>query len=386
MIGTFRHLLSPSTWLVKQFVGVNTVQSDAFGNLTVSSGNRPLDRGKIVGAIDEPHDSRVSRITGQISGWVLCGTGQIDRVEVFVDALKVADARICLPSHGIRSDLEEAGVCRFQVNLHPDQMPADRDAIQVEFVAYTMCGESRRFAPRKMFLKQPGDADVSRITASLTNGAPLRRGNRAGKRIKVAVFAHELGYGGAQLYLQELLRQIAQRGDIDFVIRSPKDGPLRSELSSLGYPTEIHPGSSFSNAEAHDKETDAVGRWLLEHEFDCVIANTLIGFYAVNAAAAIGLPSIWAIHESFPLPTWSAFVTQESHVSGFLLQRIEIALRQCSNALFVSEATRRMFIDYDSDGRFLIMSYGVNNIAIEKFLQGFDRDGARDPAWNSDEH
>jgi glycosyltransferase involved in cell wall biosynthesis len=116
---------------------------------------------------------------------------------------------------------------------------------------------------------------------------------------------------------------------------------------------------------------------LLDNDFDCVISNTLSGYYAINAAAEAGIPCVWAVHESFPLETWSAYYTQEHPGSDFFLSRIKAAFRRCSTVVFESDATREMFLEHGCGARFLKMPYGVDNSAVDRFLQDFDRDGAR---------
>jgi D-inositol-3-phosphate glycosyltransferase len=275
--------------------------------------------------------------------------------------------------------LPEARICGFQINLRPDQMPADKDTIEVGFSAHTSQGDFRLFPPRVMRLGAQRRITYFPAAANdLQKSTARRPRKRADSRIKIAVFTHDLGFGGGQLYLQELLRQLAHRSDIEGVVRCPTDGPLRSELSRLGYMTEIYRTPSTSNVEEHDREIDAVRRWLLDNDFDCVISNTLGAYYAINAAAEGGIPSIWAVHESFPLETWSAYYTQELPGSDFFLSRIKAAFQSCSMVVFESDATREIFLQYGCGVRFVKMAYGVNNSAVDTFLRDFDRDNARD--------
>jgi D-inositol-3-phosphate glycosyltransferase len=177
--------------------------------------------------------------------------------------------------------------------------------------------------------------------------------------------------------LQELLRQFAARSEADCVVRSVEDGPLRSELTALGFSVEVFQNPSILDVDRHDRATDAISDWLVQNEFDCVLANPLSSCYAINAAYKAGLPSVWAIHESFPLATWSAWYTGERPGSEFFLSRIKAALGRCSAAIFESDATRRMFIEYGNEDRFLKIPYGINASTIDTFLRNFDRDQAR---------
>ncbi len=351
-----RRLVSVRSWLRMRY------QVDAFAL-----------GGDVVGAIDTPPDP-VSRDTGGISGWALSRSSRIDRVEIFVDGRSVGYAALCLPRADIYGDVAEARICGFQIHVHPELMPADCITMQVGFVVHLMSGESHAFPPRALTLRPHAEFDT---VAPSPRSAPRRAHLRAEGTVRLACFAHDLGYGGGQLYLQELLRQFAARAEVDCVVRSPCDGPLRSELTSLGFTVEISPEPSTTNAGRHDQVTDALGHWLLEHEFDCVLANTLSGFHAINAAHDVGLPSLWAIHESFPLSTWSAFYTHERPGSQFVLARIKAALSRSSAVIFESEATRQMFLEYGHADSLLTIPYGINVSTIDRFLRSFDRDQAR---------
>ena len=329
----------------------------------------------LVGAIDFPHQGTIDRCMGQIDGWALSRTGKIDRVEILIDGVAVGNATLCVPRWDILSDLPEARVCGFRFHLPPDRMPAQLQSIEAQFVVRPMEGKARTFPPCSIPLG--GRAEHSPAPMRAAAACPPRRIDRS-RKPKVACFTHSLGYGGGQLYLQELLRQLVARDEIDFVVRSPQWGPLVSDLKALGIPVIRFQEPSTADPAQHDRVTTAIGEWLLENGFECVLANTLSGFYAVNAAAAVGLPSIWAVHESFPIPLWSAYYAQGRPGSEFVASRVEAALRASSAVIFESDATRQLFIEYDDSQRFLKVPYGVDISSIDMFLKGFDRRNARE--------
>jgi glycosyltransferase involved in cell wall biosynthesis len=367
-VGFLRHALAVRNWFPLVFP---TADLDVDGRLQAEG------EGRILGAFDELPNGTISRTTGQISGWTLSRSHAVDRVEVFVDAKPVGRARICLPRSGIRSRLPDANICGFQINVPSERIPADQGTLQVAFVTHLVNGGFQRFPPREMRLGPRSEATNQGAAGPVKRRGCGKLNPRSTTAIKVACFTHDLGYGGGQLYLQELLRRLAPLEEIDFVVRSPRDGPLGIGLSRLGVATEICPEPSKTDADDHSRETDAVSRWLIENDFDCVLANTLAGHYAINAAVQAGLPNIWSIHESFPLATWSAFYTQERAGSAFFLSRLEAALRQCSAVTFESDATRNLFLTYGSEDRFLKVPYGIDTSAVCAFLRGFDRDRER---------
>jgi D-inositol-3-phosphate glycosyltransferase len=332
------------------------------------------------GAIDGPHDGLISRDTGEVYGWALLPSDTIDRVEIIVDGRSAGAARLGVPRTDILSDLPEAGICGFQINLDPEHLPTYRDTVDVGFVVHAMSAVSHAFRPRTMRLapaaQVAADTVAPKPTGPNVDGRPGRTRPSGGK-LRLACFTHDLGYGGGQLYLQELLRQFAAGAAADGVVYSPKDGPLRHELTSLGFRVEILQEPSLTDADAYERATDTIAERLRNEPFDCVLANTLAGFPAINAAAKARLPSVWSVHESFRLPMWSALYTRQRPGSEFVLSKIVAALGQSSSVIFESEATRRMFLPYGAEDRFVKISYGVATSTIDRFLAGFDRQRAR---------
>ena len=168
-------------------------------------------------------------------------------------------------------------------------------------------------------------------------------------RCRVACFTHDLEYGGAQLFLAEFLRQAIGEEGLAFQVFSPSDGPLRHDLEALGLTVELFRRPSKTREGRHDLESAALGRRLADGGFDCVLANTLAAFSAVNAAAGVGIPSIWAIHESFSLPVWSAIYTGWRPGRRFVRHRLDSALERASAVTFVAEATRRPYLGHSRE-------------------------------------
>ena len=331
---------------------------------------------EIAGGLDMPPNSLLDRQTGLVEGWALARDEPIDRVEILVDEKSVGDASIALPHPTICARLPDAAVCGFRFYLPAAAIPQERDSIRLGFVAHGLSGRVYPFAAQEMRLASrptenpPGDFQ----TASIAGRRERQRGH--GKS-RIACFTHDLEYGGAQLFLAELLRQAAGAEGLAFEVFSPSDGPLRRDLEALGLTVELFRKPSKNQAARHDLESAALGRRLADGCFDCVLANTLSTFFAVNAAAGAGLPAIWAIHESFSLPVWSAIYAGRRRDQGFIRCRLDSALAQASAVTFVAEATRRPYLGLARAERFLSIPYGIDVTAIEHYLAKFDRAAMR---------
>jgi len=158
---------------------------------------------------------------------------------------------------------------------------------------------------------------------------------------------------------------------------SPVDGPLRHDLQALGLTVELFRQPSKTREDRHNLDSAALARRLADAGFDCVFANTLFEFSAVIAAAGAGIPSIWAIHESFSLPVWSAAYADWRPARTFIRRRLENALEQASAVTFVAEATRRLYLGHARAERFLCIPFGIDVAAIERYRTTCERAAAR---------
>ena len=132
-------------------------------------------------------------------------------------------------------------------------------------------------------------ADRTRQAIDRTRGPASR---------KVAVVTHDLGYGGGQLWLSEMLRQFTNAALFEFEVFSIADGPLRAELEGAGIPVHVTSRPSVETLRAHEDRVRELAALLTSAGAAAVLVNTVIPFQAIDAAARIGIPSLWAIHES----------------------------------------------------------------------------------------
>ncbi|HEV7999260.1 MAG TPA: glycosyltransferase family 4 protein, partial [Planctomycetaceae bacterium] len=118
-------------------------------------------------------------------------------------------------------------------------------------------------------------------------------------RIPLLAVTHTLNCDGAPLAEFELLSRLKASGSIDPVVLSPHDGPLREDYERAGIPVEIEPVEAHLSATArYEALISRLARRMNQGRFDVVHANTLVTFWAVDAARRAGIPSIWSVHES----------------------------------------------------------------------------------------
>jgi glycosyltransferase involved in cell wall biosynthesis len=98
---------------------------------------------------------------------------------------------------------------------------------------------------------------------------------------------------------------------------------------------------------------------------------TATAFPGVDVATRLGIPSVWAIHESQEPPILWRGLNPEARVYA------ERSLGEAAVVLFVAESTQRLFEPWRADNRFLTIPYGLDLAPIESVREGFDRAAAR---------
>ena len=80
------------------------------------------------------------------------------------------------------------------------------------------------------------------------------------------------------------------------------DGPLRDELDELDIPSHVTSMSIADGVSAHAGRVEELVAWAEGRGFEAMFVNTatVTTFPGVEVAKRLGIPALWAIHESFP--------------------------------------------------------------------------------------
>ena len=119
----------------------------------------------------------------------------------------------------------------------------------------------------------------------------------AGKlKPRLLAITHDYSLCGAPVVLYKGLCGLAERYQLE--VAGPKDGPLRERYAAAGVRAVVAPGLL---------EDPGVAARLLAGR-DLLLANTIVSFLPVRAAAELGKPSLWYLHEGqFGLEFMTAF-------------------------------------------------------------------------------
>lgn len=154
---------------------------------------------------------------------------------------------------------------------------------------------------------------------------------------RLVLIGHDLSRSGAPLILCALGRALKARG-YDVAVFAGEDGPLRERYAADGIPVTV------DRALIDDARHAAAPL----REGDLVLANTILGFRSIYAARALGLPSIWWIHES----RFGQELAQDD-------RWIARAFRAADAVMFPARATARLYEAFGDPQRFVAIHTGL---------------------------
>jgi glycosyltransferase involved in cell wall biosynthesis len=270
------------------------------------------------------------------------------------------------PEVGARFNNADAPISGFETLVDLRTLPVGATSVKIELSVETLGGDRHLLNPvtvRPAPSREEEESDTHRLRQF---GVLPRRALPA--EIRLLVFTHHLGLGGGQLYLFELLRLLSRVPDLAATVVAPADGPLRHATEALGIPVVIngaHPVASLDHYEARQAE---IGAWARGSGFNSVLGNTLGSFPGIDLAARLALPAVWAVHESFDLPSfWRVGYGPFDAVDPGVKARAERALASAAAVVFEADATRELFVRHGDADRFVTVPYGIDIEEIDRF-------------------
>jgi D-inositol-3-phosphate glycosyltransferase len=328
------------------------------------------------GSLDMPVLATGNVIT--VRGWAFAGGRGPAAVEVELDGVPVGRARlrVPLPHTEMRPEGTEAAGFEHVVVLDPAAEPRPHT---VGAVVTGMDGSHFRLdecttpvvGARSSALDEPQAALLRASTQDAVRTAPRATNPPAQPgAARLLVFTPQLDLSGAQLYLHELLRQLVP-GLRSCTVVSPVDGDLRPELQQLGLDVVVTGTTPPTDLVAYEGRVRDLAMLILGSGCDVVLVNTLGEVEAVDAATRLGIPTVWAIHESFQVDHWLA-IRFEGREHPYIGERLKASLGAATRLVFVSETTGAIFSPYAPPQHRVVMPYGVEVDDIAEYTKSFD--------------
>jgi D-inositol-3-phosphate glycosyltransferase len=317
----------------------------------------------------DPLPPRLRRTSVPIKGWVLFPSDATDRVELFLGGKPLGRARLGVARVDVARHWKAplAAISGFEVIADLGDWDGPDGETSLVAVATSVAGERHELESLPVVV-----SSEPLSPAKLPPPSPVPA-TLPGPRPRVLVFTHQLGLGGAQLYLLDLLRQLVKTEAASFVVASALDGPVRVELEELGIPVHVSSPVPFDDLGSHLGRIEELSGWAEGREFDAVFINTAttLSFAGAEIAERLGLPVVWAIHESFP-PSflWADLIPE---VRAGLNQ----ALERSSYLIFEAEATKRLFEPTAGGAECVMLPYGLDLEPIDAARASFNRAAAR---------
>lgn len=196
------------------------------------------------------------------------------------------------------------------------------------------------------------------------------------RKLRCVIVTHNLNYEGAPLIQFEIAKGLKQRFGMEVAVLSPEDGALRSAYEHEGIEVQIA-GSGIGEL----LSVTTVGEYLRKQKTyagilgkmkpDVVMANTVLGFWAIEAAHDLNVPSVWVIHESEP-----PFEHLREH-NRALEAHGKKAMGYAYRNIFVARSTMQLFKRFDVRKNFLTIHNGFDASRIQIHLCEEARESAR---------
>jgi glycosyltransferase involved in cell wall biosynthesis len=176
---------------------------------------------------------------------------------------------------------------------------------------------------------------------------------RRSMKVPVAFVSHNMNWEGAPRHLFNLVAALKESGSVDPVVFSLGEGPLMDAYAAVGVAVITFP--DFPGWQCGAKAYKA---WIeiVRNEFACrrvraIFANTLECFFAVDAATALDIPSLWNIHES----------EGEAFFSGWsydIQQTAMTCFKRPYRLVFVCDATAAVYAHLDENDVSIVIKNG----------------------------
>jgi D-inositol-3-phosphate glycosyltransferase len=338
------------------------------------------------GSLDDPGDGAV--IAGdvlRVRGWCIFGGSPVARVDVVVDGRSAGLARPYVDRHDIAEEFDDpdAPVAGFETLISFEDCDRSTESL-VTVEAVSLDGRRWRSPTHRVRWEVPAPASTDRGTALATRSKAILDGLST-TTSGVLVFTHDLSYGGGQLWLFELLRQVTSFAALECTVVSMTDGPLRETLEDLGIAVHITAAWPMDSLDAYEGRIHELALLIRTSGAGVVLVNTLGIFPGIDAAARAGVPSLWAIHESFEPAVYRYICWGPNGMHPYVQRRFKACFQSTRALIFEARQTAEIFAHLSSPEQRFIVDYGVDVDAIEAYQASIDRSALRAAAGFDDE-
>ena len=320
------------------------------------------------GALDDVTVHRVTRITG----WAVDPRAPLDRVDIEVTDCPPVRARLGLIREDAlaRVEVAHARVSGFDALLDISALEGPSASISTR--AYTLGGPSYVVAERTVQLDpatvqaQPSGLEPEATLRYQAPAQPRPAAQSLGRTpLNLLVFAHDLNRGGAQIWLRELLERSGAGRQFPCTVIASGPGPDGPRFEALGIRVHVVEPCPVWDADSYEEVVAKLVPLTADAGHTVVLVNTFVSLIGADLAGRLGLPYVWALHESYePSMIMSALYSPDA-VHPRVQAAAMRALRQASRTVFVAQATRQLFLGHVDPAHAVVIPYGVDTAAVD---------------------
>jgi glycosyltransferase involved in cell wall biosynthesis len=245
----------------------------------------------------------------------------------------------------LKPDMDETSGSRANVNGHSGHLSDQRDRF------YNI---NQSLDPERLFC-----ADPHRNNRLLLS-------DLSSKKLKILSVSHNLDHEGAPLSKLAIDRHLSAQQGVELEVFSPVAGDLVTRYEELHIPIEVKEVDGWNRDYARYVElVEALKYKIAKGRYDLVYANTLQTFWAIQAAQAMNVPSVWNIRESVDYRSYLEHFAKEPRI----FEEALAAFAKANRTVFVCQATARLFTPYDKLGTSAVIHNGISLDAVRRWLR-----------------
>ncbi len=318
----------------------------------------------------------------RLEGWALHRSQPIDKIDVLLNGHWVQRARMGIVRTDVKGhyDVPRAIISGFECWVDLTTAPRPTSHVKLQLVAWVGKAEPEVLIDRLLTVAPDAEAaerrDRDAVLAERRHRVTSSVGTPPSSVLDLIVFTHQLGYGGAQLWLDELLVKSGAGSSFACTVISPSDGPLREPLERRGIPVHVTNNPPVDDVDGYEGRVTELTAVVASGGHNVALVNTASAFFGADVATRLGIPTVWAIHESLaPQAFWP--IAFAGAVDPGVQAAAERALANAEALVFEAEATRQLYAPWGGADRSIVVPYGVDTRDISAYCRQVSREQAR---------
>jgi glycosyltransferase involved in cell wall biosynthesis len=203
--------------------------------------------------------------------------------------------------------------------------------------------------------------------------------------VRLLVVTHRLDYGGGQFYLYDLLKHLLVELDISCLVVAAEDGPLHEQLVDLGATVHVCGDYPVGSPDQYEARVRDLGLLARERGCNVALVNTMGAAIGTDLASRLGIPAVWAVHESYTLGEYFFAAYGRDGIHPYVRERAVASLADAAAVVFEAEATRVQYAPNGDARRFITVPYGIRLADVDAYRGAHSREELRRASFVPDE-